>query len=55
MRFRPAKKQSAAVRRVIRSSIVQPQPSAAPPQMDNPYSRYYTKPRTLETLFHKKQ
>lgn len=55
MRFRPAKKQPDAVRRVIRPAISQPQLASAPPQMDNPYSRYYTKPRTLETLFHKKQ
>lgn len=55
MRFRPAKKQPDAVHRVRRPAPSAPQPAAAPPQMDNPYSRHYTKPRTLETLFPKKQ
>ncbi len=55
MRFRPAKNQPAALRRVRQPAVSQPQPTAAPPQMDNPYTRYYTAPRTLETLFHKQQ
>ena len=50
MRFRPVKKQLGPARRKLISTPSAPQP----PQMDNPYSRHYTQPRTLESLRRKK-
>ncbi len=55
MRFRPAKNQPHSIRRTRLSAAPKPVSPAAPPQMDNPYSRHYTQPRTLESLFPKKR
>lgn len=46
MRYRPIKKMEKTAQKVI----PKPLPPQKPPQMDNPYTRYFTQPRTLENL-----
>ncbi len=48
MRFRPVAQKQVAPRRPAPTAVC-PKPPA-PPQMDNPYSRHFTRPRTLEDL-----
>ena len=51
MRFRPVKHPAAPQPRPRHSPAAQAcPPPAAPPQMDNPYSRHFTRPRTLDSL-----
>lgn len=46
MRYRPVKKAADTAPTTARK----PLPPQKPPQMDNPYARYFTQPRTLENL-----
>lgn len=48
MRFRPVK-QTRGTKHAIPVPAPAPVPPR-PPQMDNPYSRHFTQPRTLESL-----
>ena len=48
MRFRPVKITRGPRRPAAAPSAVPP--PKAPPQMDNPYSRHFTQPRTLDSL-----
>lgn len=46
MRYRPVKN----IIKVSRPAVRPAPPLPKPPQMDNPYARYFTQPRTLESL-----